>query len=443
MNGFLVFLFFALSSLVVVYASPTVCTPESELSPHILYVALQSRGILTLSFDPSKSVQTSLEVLDTNTDAGFMPGWLTARGDKIYSISRTGFPTNASISGGLFSFKKYRRQYGEEGTRGALGMSLLSNVTSGGVGAVYCDVSRDRRTISAANIDGSTVCIHPLSEGGIIGEASYLFKYTLSHPGPGTNGSQVQSNPHEAIFDPSGQYMFVNDRGADRIYVYNVDGPYNVTRISTVVLPPGTGPRHSTFRAFNSTRTYMYLASELDNTVRVFTLDGVHNDDHERKIKHYPPTLDISLRQTASTLGPGSYRTSPNDTFLASEIALSNDGKFAYVSNRATRTLSSDTLAIYSVHPNIGNDSAHLVYLGQNETYGKIPRHFSLSPDMETRYAAVANEVSQNLVILERDPATGFMTGIKGKISFGTFDTTQNLGPAAVIWEGRNADEGQ
>ncbi|KAJ8098597.1 Lactonase, 7-bladed beta-propeller-domain-containing protein [Lipomyces tetrasporus] len=390
MNGFLVFLFFALSSLVVVYASPTVCTPESELSPHILYVALQSRGILTLSFDPSKSVQTSLEVLDTNTDAGFMPGWLTARGDKIYSISRTGFPTNA-----------------------------------------------------AANIDGSTVCIHPLSEGGIIGEASYLFKYTLSHPGPGTNGSQVQSNPHEAIFDPSGQYMFVNDRGADRIYVYNVDGPYNVTRISTVVLPPGTGPRHSTFRAFNSTRTYMYLASELDNTVRVFTLDGVHNDDHERKIKHYPPTLDISLRQTASTLGPGSYRTSPNDTFLASEIALSNDGKFAYVSNRATRTLSSDTLAIYSVHPNIGNDSAHLVYLGQNETYGKIPRHFSLSPDMETRYAAVANEVSQNLVILERDPATGFMTGIKGKISFGTFDTTQNLGPAAVIWEGRNADEGQ
>ncbi|KAK9384498.1 Lactonase, 7-bladed beta-propeller-domain-containing protein [Lipomyces mesembrius] len=349
---------FAFYSFIAVYVLPAGCMPASSL--HILYVALQSRGILTLTFDPSKSVQTSLEILDTNTDAGFMPGWLTDGGDKIYSISRTYFPTNAFLSG----------------------------------------------------------------ENGIIGEASYLFKYNLSHPGPGTNGSQIQSNPHEAIFDPSGQYMFVNDRGADLIYVYHVDGPYNVTRISTVELPPGTGPRHTTFRVFNSTRTFMYLVSELDNTVRVFTLDGVCND--EREPTAHPSSLNIVLRQTASTLGPGSSRTSPNDTFLASEVALSNDGKFAYVSNRATKTLSSDTLAVYSVHPNIGNDSAHLVYLGQNDTYGKIPRHFSVSPDPETRYVAVANE---------RDASTGFMMEIKGNISFGAFDVTQNLGPAAVIWE--------
>ncbi|KAK9369524.1 putative isomerase YbhE [Lipomyces kononenkoae] len=436
MNAFLSFLFFTFASLVVTYALPI---RESESSPHILYVALQSRGILTLSFDPCASVQTSLEILDTNTHAGFMPGWLMTRGDKIYSISRTHFPTNASISGGLFSFKKYWR-YGEEDTHGGLGMSFVSSVTSGGVGGVYCDVSRDGRTISAANIDGSSVSIHALSESGVIGEASYVFKYNLSHPGPGTNGSQVQSNPHEAIFDPSGQYMFVNDRGADRIYIYNVDGPYSVAQISTVVLPPGTGPRHSTFRVFNSTRTYMYLVSELDNTVRVFTLDGVLNDDHVRNTTRNRPTLDLTLRQTVSTLGPGSYSTSPNDTYLAAEVVLSNDGQFAYVSNRATTTFASDTLAIYSVHPNSANDSAHLVYLGKNETYGKIPRHFSLSPDMNTRYAAVANEVTQNLVILERDATTGFMTRIVGNISFGTLDVTQTLGPAAVIWEGSELD---
>ncbi|KAK9350099.1 putative isomerase YbhE [Lipomyces doorenjongii] len=424
--------FFTFYSFIAVYALPAVCMPTSSV--HILYVALQSRGILTLSFDPSKSAQTSLEILDTNTDAGFMPGWLMDGGDKIYSISRTHFPTNASASGGVFSFQKHRAQYGEGGLPGVYRLELLSNVTSGGLGAVYCDVSRDGRTVGVANIDGSTVSVHPLSKKGIIGEASYLFKYNLSHPGPGTNGSQIQSNPHEAIFDPSGQYMFVNDRGADLIYVYHVDGPDNVTRISTVVMPPGTGPRHTTFRVFNSTRTFMYLVSELDNTVRVFTLDGVFNN-RDREPTAHQASLNIMLRQTASTLAPGSSRTSPNDTFLASEVALSNDGKFAYVSNRATKTLTSDTLAIYSVHPNIGNDSAHLVYLGQNNTYGKIPRHFSVSPDAETRYVAVANEVSQNLVILERDPATGFMTGIKGNISFGTFDVTQNLGPAAVIWD--------
>ncbi|KAK9238772.1 putative isomerase YbhE [Lipomyces kononenkoae] len=426
------FVFFVLSSLLLVGALENFARPDS--SPYILYVALQSRGILTLSFDPSKSVQASLEILATNTDAGFMPGWLTLWEDKLFSISRTHFPTNASASGGAFSFQKYRSQRREEGSAPSWSLELLSNITSGGLGGVYCDVSRDGRTLSVANIDGSTVSVHPLLKTGIIGDASYLFKYNLSHPGPGTNGSQIQSNPHEAIFDPSGKYMFVNDRGADRIYVYHVDGPYNVTQISTVVLPPGTGPRHSTFSVFNSTRTYMYLASELDNTVRVFTLDGVANSDETDPIVH-APTLDITLRQTASTLGPGGRRTLPNDTFLASEVAMSHDGNFLYVSNRATTTFKSDTLTIYSVHPNIGDDSAHLEYLGQNLTYGKIPRHFSLSPDAHTRYAAVANEVTQNLVILERDTTTGFFTGMKGNISFGTLDVTQNLGPAAVIWD--------
>lgn len=67
--------------------------------------------------------------------------------------------------------------------------------------------------------------------------------------------------------------MFVPDRGADRLYGYYVTGPYSVSQ--DVTLPPGTGPRHITFRTFDYTQTYMCPVSELDNTVRVFTLDGV------------------------------------------------------------------------------------------------------------------------------------------------------------------------
>jgi 6-phosphogluconolactonase len=88
---------------------------------------------------------------------------------------------------------------------------------------------------------------------------------------------------------------------------------------------------------------------------------------------------------------------------------------------------------VFSVHPGNDDDQNHLVYLGQTLTYGKIPRHFSLSKDPKTTYAAVANAVSNGLVILERDEVSGFITGLRGNISLGPFDVTQDLGPAAVI----------
>ena len=279
--------------------------------------------------------------------------------------------------------------------------------------------------------DGSIVTVHPISEHGLIGPASYTFKYNLTHPGPGTNDSQLQSNPHEAIFDPSGQYMFVPDRGADRLYTYRVASPFSVEQVHNITLPPGTGPRHITFAVHNATRTFLYLVSELDNTVRVFALDGLSNLVSTTATA--PKTkLSMTLIQTTSTIGLGSNRTEPNDHHLAAEVALSADGRFAYVANRETTSLKTDSLAIFSVHPQAPEQ--HLVYLGQNATYGKTPRHFSLSPDTNTKYAAVGNEVTQNLVVLERDPKTGFVGKLVGNLSLGELDVTQNLGPTAVIW---------
>jgi 6-phosphogluconolactonase len=271
------------------------------------------------------------------------------------------------------------------------------------------------------------VSIYPLPSPGIIGDPTFVFNYNLTHPGPGTNDSQIQSNPHAAAFDPTGEYMIVPDRGADRLYVYHVDGPERVTQINNVTLEPGTGPRHVTFRQFNHTRTFMYLVSELDNTIRVFTLDGINNDG--RDIRSYS-SLHIDLIQRVSTLGPNSNRSEPNNVNLAAEMALTNDGKFLYVSNRNTVSYNSDTLAIYSVHP---GESEHLVYIGNIPTYGKIPRHFSLSPD--NRFIAVTNQVSNNVIVLERDQTSGLVKSTVGNLTLGKFDLTQTLGPMAVVWD--------
>lgn len=171
----------------------------------------------------------------------------------------------------------------------------------------------------------------------------------------------------------------------------------------------------------------MYLVSELDNTVRVFALDGVNNDSRGHRPHSF---LSIALVQIVSTLGPGSNRSEPNNINLAAEVALSNDGMFAYVSNRNTVSYSTDTLAIYSVH---SDELEHLVYIGSTPTYGKIPRHFSLSP--ENRFIAVANEVSNNLIILERNQTSGLVNSMVGNVTLGEFDVTQNNGPMAVVWD--------
>ncbi|CZR60685.1 uncharacterized protein PAC_10581 [Phialocephala subalpina] len=375
--------------------------PSSSLTPRVLCVALQSRGLLTLRFDPSKNALSSITILDTNTKAGFKPGWLHLRGNKLDSMSREEFSVN-DTSGGLFSFS-VRSAYNHGSQPTEYGLDLINSVSSNGQGGVFVDVSRDGHSLTAANIDGSTVSIHPLSHNGTIGQATYIYHYSLTTPGPGAGDSQTQSNPHEAFFEPSGQFMFSPDRGADLLRVID-------------------------------TRTYMYLVSEIDNTVHVFALDGLVND--VKKQERHEPQLKTTFKQLISTVGLAANRTAPANDLLASEVAISNDGRFCYVSNRDTTTLSLDNIAMFSVHPDPSSQTepGHLVYLGHNSTYGKIPKHFNLSNDHENRYLAVGNEVSQSLVILERDHQSGFLSGVKDNISFGKLDIGQNLGPTAVVW---------
>lgn len=109
----------------------------------MLRIAHQQRGILTFSFDSSKSSSTSLELLST-TQAGIKPGWLHYRDNLIYSVSRTNYPNNASSSGGAFSFNKHVEDPGA--------LSLVTSQSSNGLGGVFCDIARDGRTLSVANM---------------------------------------------------------------------------------------------------------------------------------------------------------------------------------------------------------------------------------------------------------------------------------------------------
>ncbi|KAF4960733.1 hypothetical protein FGADI_748 [Fusarium gaditjirri] len=388
---------------------------------YILRVAHQKRGILTLSFDPSEPRDRAIQLLAT-TQAGYQPGWLYHREDYLYSVSRTQFPDNSSTSGGIFAFRKLPNGH----------LEPSDAVASQGEGGVYLDISRDGKMLSTANIDGSTVSIFPLTSAGHFGRVSHVFHYNLTQPGPGTGDSQEIANPHAAVFSPSGDILAVPDRGADCVYIYQVHDAKNVKQIRTLTLLPGTGPRHILFSKVSQEKTLMFLVSELDNTINVFSLEHGAIGCHGKHLD-LNDTLRITPLQRASTLNDSSKRTKPTNVDLASELAISNDRRMLYASNRNTESVEmADTIAIYSLDI---YSNKPLRFLGLNSTYGKIPRHFSLSSDPHNEFLAVVNQVTNDLFILKRDSKTGLTDRILGNFSLGKLDLTTKVGPMAVVWD--------
>ncbi|KAJ9607529.1 hypothetical protein H2200_007607 [Cladophialophora chaetospira] len=364
-----------------------------------LYVALQSSGIIELSFEPRNSVNESLSVTGINTDAGFMPGWLTACDDKLYSISRTRYSESDNQSGGVFAFERLPAT--ASATSGTA-LTLVNQASSNGKGGVHCEVSPDGKILAAANITGSTLSIYPLSDDGAIGNPTHVFDYNKSEPGA------KEAHPHQAAFDPSGKFLFVPLRTMDRLDIYSIGSPQQVEKVQSISVPSPAGARHVAFNSISSSKAYMYLISEKDNSIRVYALCYKGTG---------PQDLTVELKQTLSTMGKDLPLTAAEHKYLAAEIAVSNDGKFVYASNRNLTLADIDTLAVYSVNSDPIHDEHHLKYIGCQGVHGKHPRMFALSNDKANNWVAIANQFSQDIVVFERDTITGFLKDVRGKIS--------------------------
>ncbi|KIX08893.1 uncharacterized protein Z518_03550 [Rhinocladiella mackenziei CBS 650.93] len=374
-------------------------TAETDKTSLGFHIALQSIGIVEISFDPGKSVNESLSVVAINTNAGLMPGWLTSFGDKIYSISRTSYPDIASKSGGVFAFQKAPVA---ASAKSETGLALFDQASSNGKGGVHCQVSPDGKILVATNITASTLSIYPLSENGAMGKPAHILDYNKSDPGP------KEAHPHQAAFDPSGQFLIVPLRTMDRVDIYSIKSSQQVTKVHSIPVPASAGPRHVAFNSVSPSKAYMYLLSEKDNSIRVFTLN--YKDTASQN-------LTVELKQTISTMGKDLGPSPDEHKNLAAEIAISNDGKFVYASNRDLTHADTDTLAVYSVESEPAHDMHHLRYLGCQETHGKHPRMFALSNDKENKWVAVAHQWSQDVVVFARDTATGFLKDIKGRLN--------------------------
>ena len=100
-------------------------------------------------------------------------------------------------------------------------ITALNRQSCGGKNAVHLSIDPTDRWIVTANYSAGTVGVVPIEKDGTLGPRSDLVSLP-GEPGPDRK-QQASSHPHEAVFDPSGRFIAVPDKGLDRVFVFRLD----------------------------------------------------------------------------------------------------------------------------------------------------------------------------------------------------------------------------
>jgi 6-phosphogluconolactonase len=255
-------------------------------------------------------------------------------------------------------------------------LGLLNQQDCQGNNPVDAALDPSERFLVVGNYGVGTVAVMPIGEDGRLQPVSQLHVLEGT-PGPDPH-QQASSHPHAVIFDPSGQFVVIPDKGYDCTFCFRfADGRITPTAQASIKSRPGAAPRHA---VFHPSRPLLYVNNELDSTVTVFDWDANNGR--------------MTERQTVTTIPDG--HAGRNTT---AEIAASNCGRFLYVSNRGQ-----DSVVRYIIDP----ASGRLGYAGFTPTGGVRPRFFALDPSGNRLYAA--NQDSDDIAGFQVDPADGALT---------------------------------
>lgn len=224
-----------------------------------LFVSSYAGTVTALSLTESGG-NYSLSELSVSTDCSPNPSWLTLDANRglLFCLNEGLETTNGSLS----SFTV--------GLNGSLTYIQNSTTISGPVSGIIYGEPAGRRAIALAHYAGSAVSSWYLNEGGNF-SFNQEITFSLDHPGPIAD-RQASPHEHEAIIDPTGQYVLVPDLGADLVRVFSYDDDLQLQEQAPLQGAPGSGPRHAAFYnpygvACDGCTTYLYIVNELGSTV--------------------------------------------------------------------------------------------------------------------------------------------------------------------------------
>ncbi|WP_246837371.1 beta-propeller fold lactonase family protein [Salinibacterium sp. UTAS2018] len=229
----------------------------------------------------------------------------------------------------------------------------LSNVTIAASGGQYpCHITVSDSTVIAANYGTGTLGV--LEARG--SSAALETRQVLETAGLGPRPQQEGPHAHSSVFVDDNTLLSL-DLGADRIRIFSFND-FVLEQVDEVVMPPGFGPRDIVARPDN----LFYVLGELGCGFMVFEW------------------RDRRLHKLCSIALPGAVEGDQ-----ASAIAISDDGRHAYVGVRH-----SNVIAILA----IADDGRSVAPLTAISCEGNWPRHIILSDGILHVCNQFSNEIA-------------------------------------------------
>ncbi len=234
-------------------------------------------------------------------------------------------------------------------------------------GSGLCHVASAGSYLFAAGYSGGTLTgVHKDS-----GEKVF-FREFYGH-GPNLQ-RQEKAHIHSALLSPDGTRIIAADLGTDRLYQFILEesGTLREDNPFWFQVAGGTGPRHF---AFHPNGKWVYLVGELDLSLTVL----LYEEHQLKQVGKY--SLGVK---------------GGDESLLAADVHVTADGEFVYTSVRGLDV-------IHGFH--VREDSGVLEPIGSTPSGGKCPRSIAISPD--DRYVAVANQLSNEIIVFQRDLKSG------------------------------------
>lgn len=231
--------------------------------------------------------------------------------------------------------------------------------------------------------DDSAVLVYNLEPDGTIGALRDV--QVMSGHGQDPNSSpqanghaQATGHAHCAVFDPSGQFLLVADKGTDQIHTYTLDDTLEL--ISTYQFPAETGPRHI---AFDPVTGLGFVTCEFASDLASFALDA---------------TGRLRVLDRVSTLSAG--YPGPNEP-----ADVQAQAGIVYVNNRGE-----DSLAWFTAHDDGALSRRGHISLATSLHPGVAARSFAIDPS--GAFLLVADRPADLVRSYAVDPADGALTAL-------------------------------
>lgn len=244
----------------------------------------------------------------------------------------------------------------------------LNEMPSYGVAPCHVSTDLSGKFVLIANYGTGNIATYAIKPDGSTTDSLCTIKHAGKEPWA-----------HQILPTPDNSRIWAVDKGADRIFVYQLSPAGILTQESALATAPGAGPRHMDFHPQQP--TVFALINESNSTLAL----GKKGNDGR-----------LTLSDSVSTL-PADF-TGKNS---CADVHFHPSGRWVYGSNRGH-----NSIVGYTVDPVAGKLSAPF----HTPTNGATPRNFMISTD--GKWLLAANQDSGTVTVFSINQQNGHLTGV-------------------------------